>query len=76
MTKVDLLAAVVLLISSSVGLVNDQKSGKNFKRFPAIGIQRLAAWTNNKQENVDQIQVENITKHSHLPEEKYKYFCS
>ncbi len=49
-----------LRIPSSAGLVFDLK--KRVKPFSAKGKQGPAAWTNNKQENVDQIQANNVIK--------------
>ncbi len=75
MTKVDLLAAGVLLIPSSVGVVNDQKNGGvEFAAFPANGKQGHAALTNNQQQNVDQMQKNNVIKRSgvHINRKKYK----
>jgi hypothetical protein len=41
-----------------------KKVGVEFATFLANGKQGLAALTNNKQENLDQIQADNVTKRS------------
>jgi hypothetical protein len=51
-TKMLLLAAVFLLIPTSVGLVSYKKAAWNFQFFPANRKQGPAVLTNNKQENV------------------------
>ncbi len=50
MGKVDWFVAGVYLLPSSVGLVNDKKSGVEFFKFPANEKQEPANLTNNKQE--------------------------
>ncbi len=64
MTKVDWIADGVLILPSSIGLVNDQKGGMEFATFTANWKREPAALTNNKQENVDQIQTDNVIKRS------------
>ncbi len=63
MAKVDWLATAVFLIPSSIWLVNDQKKvAQNLQVVSANGKQEPEVLTNNKQENVHQIQADNVVK--------------
>jgi hypothetical protein len=53
--KIDWLAAGVLLIPSSVELVNDRYAGVEFANFFIQWKARAAVLTNKKEENFDQI---------------------
>jgi hypothetical protein len=66
MIKVDRLAACVLLITSSVGFVNDKIVCRKFCKFlqPLESIQGPAALTNKNRENYDKIHAVNLIKRS------------
>jgi hypothetical protein len=72
-------AAGVFLKPSSLGFFSDQKGGVEFANFSSQWERaRLAALTNNKQENVDQTQADNVIKRCgvfHEQEEILLYFC-
>jgi hypothetical protein len=73
MTKVDYLVARLLLIPSSVGLVNDQKRWHRICNvFQPMGSQSLLPWPI-KARNEGQIQAENVIKRNGVRINRNKY---